>query len=99
VDPIKIRYTDSLTLRTADNLRAAYSVSIIGSFQSVSSTQSEEIVALKQQYRQLSVNYKQLCQLVMDMRSQMSSTCAPLFKLYGPGNDQSPPPPPAPPLF
>lgn len=52
----------------ANNLRAAYSVLTIGSFQSVSSTQSEEIMALKQQYQQLSVNYEQLYQLVMDMR-------------------------------
>jgi hypothetical protein len=30
----------------------------------------------------------------------MGDTCAPFFRLFGPGNDQSPPPPPpAPPLF
>jgi len=77
-----------------ENLRAARSVSTIGSSQSISSTQSEEIVALKQQtthlteqYQQLSADYEQFHQMVMDMRSQMSGTCVPLCWLYGPGND------------
>jgi hypothetical protein len=83
---------------TTDNLRAARNVSMVGSSESVSSTQSEEIAALKQQYQQLSTDYKQLRQLVMDMRSQMGATCALFFWSYGPGNDQ-PPSPPTPPLF
>jgi hypothetical protein len=94
-----------LSNTTAENLRAARSVSTIGSSQSVSSTQSEEIVALKhhktiltEQYHQLSVDYEQLRQMVMDMKSQMGGTCVPPFWLYGPGNDQ-PPPPPTLPLF
>ena len=63
---------------------AAYSVSIVGSSQSVSSTQSEEYVALKQQYQQLSTDYKHLRQIIMEIKSQMASTCAPFFWAYGP---------------
>ena len=55
-----------LSNTNADNLQVAHSVSTIGSSQSVSSTQSKEIVALKQhtthltkQYEQLSANYEQ----------------------------------------
>jgi hypothetical protein len=94
-----------LSNTTTENLRAARSVSTIGSSQSISSTQYEEIVALKQQtthlteqYQQLSADYEQFHQMVMDMRSQIGGTCVPLCWLYGPGNDQ-PLPPPAPPLF
>jgi hypothetical protein len=57
-----------LSNTTAKNLWAARSVSTVGSSQSVSSTQSEEIVALKKQYQELSADYEQLHQLVMDMR-------------------------------
>jgi hypothetical protein len=85
---------------TANNLRAACSVSTVGSSQSVLSTQSKEFVALQQhttqlteKYEQLSANYEQLRQMVMNMASQSGDTCAPLFWLY---NNQ--PPPPAPPL-
>jgi hypothetical protein len=39
---------------------------------------------------------KELCQIVMNMRSQMGGTNAPPYWPYGPGNDQ--PPPPLPPL-
>jgi len=94
-----------LSNTTIENLQAAHSVSTIGSSQSVSSTQSQEFVALQQhtayrtkKYEQLSTNYEQLRQMVMDMRSQMGGTCAPFFLQSGPGNDQPPPPPP-PPLF
>jgi hypothetical protein len=38
-----------LSNTTAENLRAAHNVSTVGSTQSVSSTQSEEFMALKQQ--------------------------------------------------
>jgi len=55
-----------LSNTTTDNLRAAHNVSTFGSSQSVSSTQSEAIVALKQhtthlteKYEQLSANYEQ----------------------------------------
>jgi hypothetical protein len=43
-------------------------------------------MALKQQYEQLSTDYEQLRQMVMDIRSQMGDTCAPLFWPFGPGN-------------
>jgi hypothetical protein len=57
-------------------------------------------MALKQQYEQLSTNYDQLCQMVMEIRSRMADdTCAAPFWSYGPGNNQPPPPPLAPPLF
>jgi len=86
-----------LSNTTVENLRLAL-VSQPSS-PSVSSTQSEEFVALKQQYEWLSTNYDQLRQMVMEIRSRMGDdTCAALFWPYGPRNNQ-PPPPPAPPLF
>jgi len=83
------------------------SVSTIGSSQSVSSTKSQEFVALQQhmihlteKYEQLSANYEQLCRMVIDIKSQMGGTCVPFFWPYGPGNNQSSPsPPPTLPLF
>ena len=55
-------------------------------------------MALKQQYEQLSTNYDQLRQMVMEIRSRMGDdTCAAPFWSYGPGNNQPPPPPPPPP--
>jgi len=91
-----------LSNTTTENLRSAHSVSTVGSSPSVLNTQSEEFIALKQQYQQLSTNYYELRQIVMEMRSKMGDdTCAAFFWLYGPGNNQPPPPPPppAPPLF
>ena len=89
-----------LSNTTAENLRSACSVSTVGSSPSVSSIQSEEFVALKQQYEQLSTNYDQLRQMVMEIRSRMGDdTCATPFWPYGPGNNQPPPPPSALPLF
>jgi hypothetical protein len=90
-----------LSNTTAENLRSARSVSTVGSSPSVSSTQSEEFIALKQQYQQLSTNYDQLRQMVMEIRSKMGDdTYATPFWPYGSGNNQPPPPPPpAPPLF
>ncbi|KAL9346457.1 hypothetical protein Peur_061310 [Populus x canadensis] len=88
-----------LSNTTAENLRSARSVSTVWSFPSVSSTQSEEFMALKQQYERLSMDYDQLRQMVMEIRSRMGDdTCAASFWPYGPGNNQ-PPPPPAPPPF
>jgi hypothetical protein len=85
---------------TAENLFLARSVSTIGSSLSVSSTQFEEFMALKQQYKPLSMDYDQLHQMVMDIRSRMGDdTCAAPFWLYGLANNQPPPPPPASPLF
>jgi len=86
-----------LSNTTAENLWAARSFSTAGSSQSVSSTQSKEFVALKQHtakltekhdhlsagYIQLSANYEQLRQMVMNMASQSGDTCAPpLFWPY-----------------
>jgi hypothetical protein len=92
-----------LSNTTAENLHSTHSVSTVGSSPLVSNTQSEEFIALKQQYQQLSTNYDELHQIVMEMRSKMGDdTCAAFFWPYGPGNNQPsppPPPPPAPPLF
>jgi len=91
-----------LSNTTAENLRSARSVSTVWSFPLVSSTQSEEFMALKQQYERLSMDYDQLRQMVMEIRSRMGDdTCAASFWPYGPGNNQPPPPPPppAPPPF
>ena len=49
-----------LSNTTAENLRASHSVSTVKSFQLVSSTQFEELMALKQQYERLSTDYEQL---------------------------------------
>jgi len=57
---------------------------------------------LKQQYQQLSMNYDELRQIVMEMRLKMvDDTCAASFWPYGSRNNQPlpPPPPPTPPLF
>jgi len=90
-----------LSNTTAEKLRSARSVSTVGSSPSVSSTQSEEFLALKQQYERLSTNYAdQLHQMVIEIRSKMGDDpCAASFWLYGPGNNQPPPPPPTPLLF
>jgi len=100
-----------LSNTTAENLWAARSVSTVGSSQSVSSTLSKEFVALQQHttqltekydhlsatYEKLSANYEQLRQIVMNMASQSSDTCAPPpFWSY---NNQPPPPPPLAPLL
>jgi hypothetical protein len=87
-----------LSSTTAENLRAACSVSTVGSSQSVSSTQSKEFVALQQQYERLSANYEQLRQMVIDIRSHMGDTCGSSFWPFGPGNNQCPSLP-APSLF
>jgi len=87
-----------LSNTTAKKLRSARNVSTVGSSPSVSSTQSEEFLALKQQYERLSTDYAHLHQMVMEIRSKMGDDpCAASFLTYGPGNNQ--PPPPAPPLF
>ena len=91
MDPDKNQVYE-LSNTTAETLLAARSVSTIGSSQSVSSTQSKEFVALQQhtahlteKYEQLSVNYEQLRQMVMNMASQSGDTCAPLFGHKVPG--------------
>jgi hypothetical protein len=47
-----------LSNTTTENLQVARSVSTVGSSPSVSSTQSEEFMALKQQFEQLSTDYE-----------------------------------------
>ena len=107
------KWVYGLSNTTAENLWAARNVSTVGSFQSVSSIQSKEFVALKQhtaqlteKYDQLSVeyaqhkaNHEQLREMVMNMASQSGDTCAP--HPFWPYNHQPPPPPPplAPPLY
>ena len=94
---------------TVKNLQAAYSVSIVGSSQLVSSTQSKEFVALKQhtahltekynhlstKYTELKADHEWLRQMAINMASHNGGPCAPPFLSY---NNQPPPPPPAPPL-
>jgi hypothetical protein len=88
-----------LSNTTAENLQASYSVSTVGTSQSVSSTQFEEFMALKQQYERLLADYEQLRQMVMDIRLQIGDTCAPPFWSFSPRNNQSPPSPLALPLL
>jgi hypothetical protein len=77
-----------LSNTTVDKLRSARSVSTFGSSPSVLSTQSEEFLALKQQYERLSTDYAQLHQVVMKIRSKMGDDpCAASFWPYGPGNN------------
>jgi hypothetical protein len=85
-----------LSNTTAEDLQVARSVSIVRSFQSVSSTQSKEFVALQQhtthlteKYERLSANYEQLRQMVMDIRSHMGDTCAPYFWSFSPNKEMS----------
>ena len=85
MDPIKIGFTGSPTLRLKTCVWLVVSQPLgalhqFGSSPSVSSTQSEELVALKQQYQQLSTNYNELHHIVMEMRSKMGDdTCAGSF--------------------
>jgi len=80
-----------LSITMAEYLGMARSVSTIGCSQSVLSTWSSEFTALLDQgvqehmlhlnekYKGLSVDYKELRRMVMDMRSQMGVTCAPAY--------------------
>ena len=69
-----------LSNTTAENLRAARSVSTVGSSQSVSNTQSNEFVALQQhtthlteKYKQLSANYEQNTAHLTEKYEQLSA--------------------------
>jgi len=65
---------------TTEKLWSANSVSTVGSSPSVSSTQSEEFLALKQQYERLSTDYAQFHQMIMEIRSKMGDDpCAASF--------------------
>jgi hypothetical protein len=89
-----------LSNNTVKNLWATHSVSTVGSSPSVSSTQSEEFMSLKQQYERVSTDYEQLRQMVMDIRSRMGDdTCAAPLWPYSPENNQPPFPPLTPSLF
>jgi predicted nucleic acid-binding Zn-ribbon protein len=55
---------------TAKNLRAARSVSTVGSSQSVSSTQSKEFVALQQHTTQLSKKYNHLSAAYAQLKAE-----------------------------
>ena len=51
---------------------------------------------LNEKYEQLTTNYKELCRLVIKMRSHMDVTCAPPNRPHGSWDDQPPlTPPPA----
>jgi hypothetical protein len=66
-----------LSNTTVKNLRSARSVSTVGISSSVSRTHSEEFMALKQQYEWLLMDYDQLREMVMEIRSRMGDdTCA-----------------------
>jgi hypothetical protein len=69
-----------LSNTTAENLRSARSTSIVGSSSLELSTQSEKLLALKQQYERLSTDYAQLHQMVMEIRSKLGDDpCAAPF--------------------
>jgi hypothetical protein len=55
---------------TAENLRAARSVSTVGSSQSVSSTQSKEFVALQQHTAQLTEKYDHLSAAYAQLKTE-----------------------------
>jgi len=65
------------------------------SFLAVSAIYGQHTAHLTEKYKQLSANYEQFRQIVMNITSQSGDTCAHPFWLY---NNQPPPPPPAPPL-
>jgi hypothetical protein len=59
-----------LSNTTAENLRAARSVSIVGSSQSVSSTQSKEFVVLQQHTAQLTEKYDHLSTTYAQLKAE-----------------------------
>jgi hypothetical protein len=71
-----------LSNTTTDNLQVARSVSTIGSSKSVSSTQSEEIVALKQHTTHLTKKYEQLSELWTTHDSSHQKIWATLGELW-----------------
>ena len=95
IDPIE-NWVYGLSNTTFKDLRMACSVSTIGFSQSVPSTQTLEFKEILDQwvqarttyidadYEQLSTEMTELLWLVMEMRSQMSGTCAPPYWPYDP---------------
>jgi len=59
-----------LSNTTAENLQAARNVSIVGSSQSVSSTQSKEFVALQQHIAQLTKKYDHLSAVYAQLKAE-----------------------------
>jgi len=59
-----------LSNTTAENLRAAHSVSTVGISQSVSSTQSKEFVALQQHMTQLTEKYDHLSAAYAQLKAE-----------------------------
>jgi hypothetical protein len=55
---------------------------------------------LNEKYEQLIANYEELCQVIMEMRSQIGGISTPSNWPHGFSDNQPPPlPPPTPPLF
>jgi hypothetical protein len=83
----------------AENLWIARSVSTVGCSQLILSTQTLKFTTMLEQwvqgqtthlnekYKCFTSDYKELCRMVMEMRSQMGRTCAPPNWLYGSGDD------------
>ena len=71
---------------TTENLQTTRSISIVGSSQSISSTQFQEFAALQQhttylteKYEWVSADCEELRWMVIDMKSQMGGMCVPPF--------------------
>ena len=87
------------------------SVSTVGCSQLISSTQTSEFKVILDQrvqawttllaanYEQLRAEITELCLLVIEIRSWMSSTCAPFYSPHGSSEDSPPPLSPSAPLF
>jgi len=61
-----------LSNTTADNLRSARSASTVGSFQSISSSQYKEFVALQQHTAQLTEKYNHLSQAYTQLKTSQA---------------------------
>jgi hypothetical protein len=88
-----------LSNTTNENLRTTLSALIVGCLQSIPSVQTLEFTTMLDQqvqdqtthlnnkYAQLTIDYEELCRLVMEMRSRMGGSCAPSNWPYNPNND------------
>ena len=100
-----------LSNTTIENLQMTNNVSTFESSESVPNTQflkfaalldqwvQERTAHLNEKYEWLSVDYEELLRMVIDIRSQMSGTCAPPYWPYNPWDDQPLSSSPTPPLF
>jgi hypothetical protein len=94
-----------------ENLRTTYSTSIFGCSQLIWSSQTSKFAELLDRrvqdqmayfynkYEQLTADYEKIYWLVMEMRSQISGSCASSNWPHDPSDDQPPHFPPTPPLF